>query len=456
VYRCGERVLRGLSAEALANFRALGGTRFYQRALEAGQVIASRELAASDNPLPAAVQEQWAGFLEHTPVPVVSYPYEWPFSMLRQAADLQLELLDGALEENWTIKDASPYNLQFVDGRPVFIDLPSFQPLESGEPWVGRRQFCTLFLFPLMLQAYKGVDFQPFLRAAIDGIDVQTMDALCSWRDRLRRGVLSNVWLQAVLERRYGGTRSDIRGGLKAAGFNRDMIRANVRALRKVVARLEWTRPRSEWGGYAAFHNYSEEDLGRKAAFVERSVQAAQPGMVWDLGGNTGQFSIIAARSGARVVCTDIDHLAVEQLALNPQRPARVLPLVQDVTNPSPNWGWRNRERLDLVARSQPDMVLCLALIHHVVITANVPLGEFVEWLAGLAPNLVIEYVSRRDEKVQTLLRNKEDRYWDYRREFLEEQLRRHYLVVDETAVRGGARRLYYCTRRAPGEPDSD
>jgi SAM-dependent methyltransferase len=449
VYLHQGRVIRGLSQKALDNFRALSQTRFFTSLSEKRKVIGSRELPAGDNPLPEEVQRQWAGFLEHDRVPVVSYAYEWTFSMLKAAAQLQLQLLSAALAEDWTLKDATPYNIQFVAGEPVFIDLPSFEPLQAGEPWVGRRQFCEMFLFPLMLQAYKGVNFQPFLRAAIDGLDVQTADGLFSFRDRFRRGVLGNVWLQAKLDRSYSGTNRNVRSDLKAAGFNKELIRANVRKLRKVVDKLQWRDGQSEWGDYTSFHNYSETDHAEKERFVEQCVRQTQPGIVWDIGCNTGQFSRIAAKHCEQVVATDIDHLAVERLFRAETKPTNILPLVQNVADPSPNWGWRNLERRDLQHRSQPGMVLCLALIHHVVITANVPLAEFVAWLAGLAPELVIEYVSRRDDKVQTLLRNKEDRYWDYRREYLEEQLRQYYTVREHRDLRDGARRLYWCSRSA-------
>jgi ribosomal protein L11 methylase PrmA len=176
-------------------------------------------------------------------------------------------------------------------------------------------------------------------------------------------------------------------------------------------------------------------------------VQSSKVGTVWDIGCNTGQFSKVAAAHCDRVVATDIDHLAIERLFLDSARPGNVLPLLQNVADPSPDWGWRNRERLALDSRSQPDLVLCLALIHHVVITANVPLAEFVEWLAGLAPRLVIEYVSREDDKVQTLLRNKEDRYWDYHRDYLEEQLGKYFTIEHHASLRGGARTLYSCRR---------
>jgi len=447
VYHFQQRVFRGLSSPALESFRQLQQKPFYNKLEEAGRVIATREIPASENPLPEEIRTQWAGFLEHDPVPVISYPYEWTFSMLKAAASLQLHVIERAISNGFTLKDATPYNIQFVGGNPVFIDIPSFEPLQEGEPWSGYRQFCEMFLFPLLLQAYKGCDFQPFMRASIDGVNVQQAAALFGFRDRFRKGVMSHVWLQSKLDRRYGGSSDNVRSNLKTAGFNKELILVNVRKLQKLVKRLEWEARGSEWGDYTEFHNYSDEDHLRKEAFIRDSVIGEKPETVWDIGCNTGQFSRIAAAECTRVVSTDIDHVAVERIFLNPETPDNILPLVQNVADPSPNWGWRNRERSDLQTRSRPDLVLCLALIHHVVITANIPLAEFIEWLAGLTDKLVIEYVSRKDDKVKTLLRNKEDKYADYSRESIESELRKHFEIRHREEVNNGDRSLYLCVK---------
>ena len=447
VYHFQGRVFRGLSESALESFRQLQSKKFYSKLLESGKLIGTRELPAGENPLPDEVKNQWVGFLEHDPVPVISYPYEWTFSMLKAAASLQLHLVERAVSNGFTLKDATPYNVQFIDRKPVFIDIPSFEPLQEGEPWSGYRQFCEMFLFPLLLQVYKGCNFQPFMRASIDGVNVQAAASLFGFRDRFRKGVMSHVWLQSKLDRRYGGSSENVRSNLKSAGFNRELILVNVRKLQKLVSKLEWEASGSEWGDYTEFHNYSDEDHLRKEAFIREAVAQEKPGTVWDIGCNTGQFSRIASEGCSQVVSSDIDHVAVERVFLNPDTPKNILPLVQNVADPSPNWGWRNQERTDLQTRSKPELVLCLALIHHVVITANIPLAEFIDWLAGLTDKLVIEYVSRKDDKVKTLLRNKEDKYQDYSRESLESNLTRHFAISGREDVNDGDRTLYLCVK---------
>jgi ribosomal protein L11 methylase PrmA len=325
------------------------------------------------------------------------------------------------------------------------------ETLQEGETWSGYRQFCEMFLFPLLLQAYKGCNLQPFMRSSIIGVDVQAASALFGFRDRFRKGVLSHVWLQSKLDRRYGGSSENVRSSLKSAGFNRELILVNVRKLQKLVKKLEWEAAGSEWGDYSEFHNYSDDDHVRKEDFIREAVAAEKPHTVWDIGCNTGQFSRIAAGLCQQVVAMDIDHVAVERLYLDENTPDNILPLVQNVADPSPNWGWRNRERGDLQSRSRPDLVLCLALIHHVVISANIPLEEFIDWLAGLTDKLVIEYVSRKDDKVQTLLRNKEDKYQDYSRESLEANLKRHFDIRQQQQVNNGDRTLYCCVKPREG-----
>jgi hypothetical protein len=449
IYRLDQRIIRGVSEAALEAFRQLESTSFYRKFLASGALVASEELEPGSVPLPSDVRQQWAGFIEHQRIPLISYPYEWTFGMLKDAALLQLELLEAAINEGMILKDATPYNIQFADGRPVFIDIPSFEPLPAGAAWAGYRQFCEMFLFPLMLQSYKGIHFQPMMRARIDGVDVQTATRLFGVRDRFRGGVLSHVWLQSKLDRRYGSTQQDMRSQLKSAGFHRELILANVRKLKKLVSGLKWQGDGSEWGGYEEFHNYSEADHVRKEGFIGESVGASGAKLLWDIGCNTGQFSKIAAQHVDSVLAMDLDHFAVERLyrEIKDAKLSGILPLVQNIADPSPNWGWRNRERTDLNTRARPDLVLCLALIHHVVISANIPLAEFVSWLAGMSDQLIIEYVARSDDKVKTLLRNKEDRYSDYSREALEHELRRHFVIRQQLQLESGNRYLYWCQR---------
>ena len=439
----GEDVRRALSPTGLADWRALAATDFFARASEAGSVVATRELDA-----PGSLPEGAAGLLAHERIPFVSYPYEWPFGMLREAAALQLEVLLAALAEGLTLKDASPYNVQWRGTRPVFVDVGSFERLREGEPWAGYRQFCMLYLYPLLLQAYRQVPFQPWLRGSLDGITPEQCRNLLSPRDLLRPGVLSHVALHARLEAGGGGSRRDVKGELREAGFAKELIEANARRLLKLVRGLDWSPPQSTWTEYGASNSYSDGDAEQKADFVRAASASGRWELTWDLGANDGRYARIAAAHSRYLVAIDGDHGATEQLyrALRDEREDSILPLTLDLTDPSPNLGWRGLERKGLAERGRPELVLCLALVHHIAIAGNVPLREWVDWLRTLRAHVVIEFPTREDAMVERLLEAKAGGHPDYDRGCFEALLSEAF-VIERTEMLGSGTRVLYLAR---------
>jgi hypothetical protein len=386
------------------------------------------------------------GLLEHERVPFVSYPYEWTFSMLRDAALLQLRLLRLALAEGLTMKDASPYNVQWRGVEPVFIDVGSFERLRDGEPWAGYRQFCALYLYPLLLQAYKGVPFQPWLRGTLEGIAPAEARALLGGRALLRRGVLTHVVLHSRLERREADR--PVRTELRQAGFKRELVAANVRRLEKLVRGLAW-RPRgSDWSSYGATTSYERDDAGRKEAFVREAVRG---GVVWDLGSNDGRFARIAAEGADYVLALDGDAVVLDRLyrELRAAGETRVQPLLVDLADPSPARGWRGAERGALESRGRPGLVLCLALLHHLAIARNVPLDHLVDWLRGFGARLVVEFVDPEDAQARRLLAAKRPgTHGDYTRERFEALLGKVFEVERSETLGAGTRTLYLARPR--------
>jgi len=449
-YREG-RVFRFLSKEAAANWRQLERTAFFATLREEGRIVETREVDAAAEGLP---QSEWAATLEHARIPFVSYPYEWCFGMLKSAALFHLELMQRALAEGMILKDSSSYNVQWRGVRPVFIDVPSFEPLKRGAPWVGYRQFCELLLYPLMLEAYKGVDFRPWLRGRIDGIPAEEMRGLMSARDMLRPGVLLHVVAQSALQRRYGGSGRDMRGALAEAGFDKGLIERNVKKLTALVSKLEPARQRTVWSDYERSHSYDEAEFGKKMEFVRAAAATRRWRLAWDLGCNTGTFSRIAAEHADYVVAMDGDRMAIEHLYRRESEKAafdRILPLVVDLADASPNQGWRLAERKGLAERGRPDLTLCLALVHHIVISANIPLADFIGWLAELGTSLVIEFVGREDEMVKVLLANREDQYPDYQPENFRRLLSAHFDIRSEEELKGGKRRIFFAEAKGRG-----
>ncbi len=448
VFYIGNQVFRGLSPTALAEWEALSRTRFFNVAMSQGHVVATERVDPDRFASAPRDLQGWAGYLTHTPISFVSYPYEWSFSMLKDAALLHLNLLAQALQEEFILKDASSFNIQWRGAQPVFIDIPSFERWSPGEPWSGYRQFCQLFLYPLMLQAYKDISFRPWLRGRIDGVEPDTMANLFHGCARFKRGVLAHVVLQAKLQAKAGDTKRNVRSDLKRAGFNKTMIEANVKRLHRFVERLTWRASRSQWSHYTDLDHYAGQEKQAKADFVRRVAATKRWAMVWDIGANTGEFTRLVAEYADCVVAMDADELAIERLygALREQRDSRILPLLVDLADASPALGWRGLERKSLTQRRLPQLTLCLALIHHIVIGANIPLTEFIGWLAGLNSALIIEFVDKQDPMVQQLLRNKDDVYDDYDEDVFRTALAGSFKIA-ETQTLGTSRRTLYFAR---------
>ncbi len=447
VFYNADAVLRGLSKEALKEWEILSSTTFFPRLMAEGKIVQTEQVEPPVN-LDTTVTGKWAAFLKHQTIPFISYPYEWCFGMLKDAALLQIKLLLAALDEDMILKDSSAFNFQWKGANTVFIDIPSFEKLSEGEPWVGYRQFCQMFLYPLFLQAYKDIIFHPWLRGNIDGIEPEYCNSIMSIRDLLRPGVFTHTYLQAKFQARYASAKQNIKEGLRTAGFNKELIKNNVKGLRKLIQGLSWKRYRSQWSHYANEHSYTDSDHEIKKSFVRDIITSQSWNMVWDLGCNTGTFSRIAAENAQYVVAMDADQLAIEYLyqELKKEGNSKILPLVYNVADPSPNLGWRGLERKSLPKRGKPDLTLCLALIHHIVITANIPLKEFIDWLSSLGTSLVIEFVTKEDPMVKKLLLNKEDNYTEYEIKYFEQYLSEAFGVTKREMLTSGTRILYFAT----------
>ena len=441
VFYAGDDVYRALSADGLSDFEALEATGL----LDDDRVV--RTERAEDTPsLQGLLVHEPAAVLRHERIPFVSYPYEWTFSMLKDAALLQLDLLLASLEHDLVLKDSTPYNVQFKGAKPTFVDIGSFERRREGEPWVAYRQFCMLYLYPLLLQSAKDVPFHPWLRGSIDGIRPGEMRRLMSFRDRFRKGVFTNVFLHAKLEERYADKPAQVKQEVKRV-FKKELFVANVRKMRKLVERLTWDPPEGVWTAYGERNSYTDDDARRKDEFVREVANSRDWKLVWDIGCNNGRYSRIAAEGARNVVSVDADQGPVELLYrdLRGEGNEQILTLTMNLADPSPGLGWRGLERKALPERGKPDLVLALALVHHVAISANVPVKEFVDWLASLGSAVVIEFPTREDPMVKQLLAPKRDGlHPDYELEFFERTLKDAFEVERSERLESGTRVLYY------------
>ncbi|MDP9143734.1 MAG: methyltransferase [Actinomycetota bacterium] len=384
-----------LDKRGLEGWRALAGTDFFETAVAGGRLIGAVEVG---NPPHGA-----AGALEHPFLPFISYPYEWTFSMLKDAALLQLDLLEGALSSGLTIKDATPYNIQFVEGRPMFIDIGSFEAYRDGEPWIGYRQFTRQFLFPLMLRAWVGVPFQPWLRGDLEGPTPAQMAHLLGKKKRFNTGAMFHVRLQARMEARMSGRA--VRENLRTAGFTPELILANVRKLRALVSSLEWEDTDVGWSDYGSCSHVGR-DRATKSEFLQSAIERVGPHRVLDLGANDGHFSTIAAGTGAQAIAVDSDEAVLDDLYRRSVGLSLAVVLT-DLVNPSPAQGWAGKERSAVVDRVRPDLVIAYGVIHHLIYGASIPPREVVGWLRSFDSPVVVEFVSPDDEMVVRLTGNK-------------------------------------------------
>ena len=444
------RVLRTLSQDAAARMQTLFDDNILPELIDRGLVIPTKLVETTRIGLDPATLGKTV--MEHARVPVITYPYEWPFDMLRDGALLTLDLLEYCLGHNLILKDATPYNIALMDGRLRFIDLLSIDRYRPGQPWDGYSQFCKEFLFPLMMSAYRRIDFRPWLRSELKGIPPSQFVRLLSWRDRLRPGVFRHAVLQARLERSFATRDADIRGAFMKAELGKELIVSNIRGLRKVIRRLvAHEDSHSPWVDYRSTHSYSEDEGAAKRQFIERSLSDAKCARVIDLGANTGDYALIAAKHADLVICADSDAACVNVVfrrMRNERDGHKLVPMVVDLTNPSPSQGWALKERKSFFDRVETDGFVALALVHHIRISGNVPLANFVSMLALLGRAGVIEWVDKEDHMVQRLLRNRADVFPDYSWDGFKAALESHFIIRNVQESHGGLRKLCYVAAR--------
>ena len=385
-------------------------------------------------------------------VPFISYPYEWCFGQLKAAALLTLEIQRKALDRGMSLKDASAFNVQFRRGRPVFIDSLSFENYREATPWVAYRQFCRHFLAPLALMSRVDVRLNQLFRPSLEGIPLDLASRALPWKTRLDPRLLIHLHLHARAERSYSGTaETATRPTASTRPFSKGALLGLVDHLGGAIRSLSWEPKGTEWAEYYAQTNYSDAATSRKLALVGAFLDQLQPRTVWDFGANTGRYSRLASDRGASTVAFDADPACVELhfRELSAGEPHEILPLWLDLTNPSPSLGWGHEERSSLVDRGPADVAMALALIHHLAISANVPLGRVAEFLRRCCRSLIIEFVPKEDSQVRRLLASRVDIFGDYHRAGFEAAFAPHFEVERAEPIAGSERTLYLMRSRA-------
>jgi len=443
VYTADGTLYRQVNRVFAEEFDACVASGLYDDLSAGGLLVPHRTVGVERGATPDA-----HAVIEPAHIEFVSYPYEWAFGELRDAALLTLDVQERALARGFVLRDASAYNVQFRDGRPIFIDTLSFARYRQGEPWTAYKQFCEHFLVPLLLMSTRDVRCGRLQREYLDGIPLDLGSALLPRRTWARPGTLLHVHLHAYATKRYEG--SSVAAVSRARGLSKRGLLGLVASLRGTVEKLKWLPAGTQWADYATDHNYSEGALAAKRRLVRDYLGSVAPRTVWDLGANTGAFSRVAREVAPSVVCFDFDPAAVElnYRQVRDRGETGLLPLQLDLMNPSPAIGWAHEERLSLEARGPADGVLALALVHHLAIAQNVPLPRVAEAFTRLGRALVIEFVPKSDSQVERLLRNRPDIFPEYTQEGFERAFERHYEMAARERIGDSDRSLYLLRRR--------
>lgn len=444
IFYDGHYCKRVVTARGAGDYRWLISSGLYERLVAESLLIPHREEAAAADHGDHAV-------LFPEQIPYISYPYEWSFGQLQDAGLLTSRIQQLALEHGMSLKDASAFNVQFRGSRPVFIDTLSFERNDGG-PWAAYNQFCRHFLAPLSLMSRVGLGAGALWRAALDGLDLDLTSALLPRTTYLNFGILLHIHLHARSQRKYadspaaGNSRTGVRRGTDRKAALADSLHGAIAALRPRSCNTGW----QDYYASNAVHYSAPAEASKRAAVI-RALDLVRPAMLYDLGGNIGEYTRLATSRGVYSVCFDFDPLCVHHnyRRSHAHDDRNLLPLLMDLTNPSPALGFALEERGSMFERGTADMVMALALVHHLRITGNAPFGRIAAFLARLGRFLLLEYVPKTDSMVEKLLRTRKDTFHDYTDTGFHQAFAEHFEIVEQAPVADTGRTMILFRRRA-------
>lgn len=447
IFEADNRIFRTVSNYAEQEYNQLRDNGFYDKLFETGYSVSANEVNISDfSNLPANT----ALILEHPKIPFISYPYEWGFLQLKSAALLHLDLQIFALNHNVILKDSSAYNVQFIGSKPVFIDFLSFRQYQEGEYWEGHMQFCEQFLNPLLLRSIFGVPHNAWYRGNMEGIPTGSIVKLLSLKHKFSLNVLLHLVLPDYLQNR--SQKINISSLIK----KKNQHFPKKRYLNLLLQLKEWVTTLSPndkhattWSKYTEDNIYEVVDIEKKCDFIANFVREIKPKTVWDIGCNTGQYSELALRAGAKMVLGfDYDQQALDKaFNLASTKKLAFTPLFLDASNPTPKQGWNNSERKSLVERAEPDAVFSLAFIHHLTIAKNIPLEWVIDWIVKKAPSGIIEFVQKNDPTIQKMLSLRKDIHTEYCENVFCKILEKKAKIIQSAVISDKGRTLYWYQR---------
>ena len=436
VYRKAGVIYRQINTHYRKNYTLLMNSGLYEELVDSKLIVPYKEVDLS-----YAQTDQAYRIIRPRQIPFISYPYEWCFSQFKDAALVTLKIQKIALKHDMSLKDCSAYNIQFLRGKPVFVDTLSFEKYREGQPWVAYRQFCEHFLSPLALASYKDIRLNQLLRVNLDGVPLDLTNSLLPIRARLNFKLLTHIFLHAKSQTHFAAREVK----LSRLRMSKISLTGLASDLQSAVEKLNWTSKKTTWVNYYDKSTYSESALANKKRIVDDFLGKRKLETVWDLGANVGIFSRLAKDKAKLVVSFDNDPTSVEKNYVNVKKnkETNILPLVLDLTNPSPSIGWGSEERTSLIDRGPADVVLALALVHHLAIANNVPLILVARFLSKICKKLIIEFVPKDDLQVKKMLSSREDIFRDYTRQTFEVEFKKYFRIRTSKKLKNSKRILY-------------
>ncbi len=433
-------VFRSMSEEVREEVNKLFDSYFFQKLMGAGDVIQSH-LIKNTFDIPGET------IIQHENIPFISYPFEWSFSMLKDAALSTLNLLKTCIQNGFILKDGTAWNLTYYQGKMVFFDILSIESYQEGQAWNGYQQFCQEFLYPLLLKAHKNLNFNDYFKGSLCGIDIKLMDKIFHLRDIFKPGVFKHVYLNARLTSNKKINASTINKKYKLSQF---ALLALVEDLLSIVQKLDYRSNHSVWIDYASNNTYTAQDENEKVDFVKAFLSTLpNHSNIVDLGCNTGKYSFIASQDHEVVAC-DLDTDCIDDIykKMSKEQNKSITPLVLNLMNPSANAGWGLTERKSIFERIKADGFLSLALIHHLCIANNIPIEHYIKFLHQTAPAGVLEWVEKEDPMVKFLLRNRKDIFSNYHWDYFAQTVNKYFHIKDIKVLNGGHRKLCWLERK--------
>lgn len=423
-------------------YQALNQTGFFENLFGNNLLIPHKELTVSQTEI----------VIQPKQIPYITYPYEWSFNMYKEAALLTLKLQKYSIEKGFSLKDASAYNVAFLDGKAIFIDTLSFDFYKENSPWRAYKQFITHFLGPLVLAHYHGAQSLKIMSNFLDGIPIKMIASMLPKRTKFNLFLYSNIHLLAKFEDKHN---EDYKGKAKASSLSKKGQLNIIESLYNFIKTLS-LKEHSEWGNYYNKTNYVDEAFSLKSKIINQWISNLKVETLIDVGGNDGTFVRKIDKQLKHALVCDIDNNAVDfnYKQLKENKETFITPFVLDVLNPSAAIGFQNTERDSFLNRIKifaPDATLALAVIHHMTLSGNVTFDMSAQFFASFSKNLIIEFPKRNDSWVQRLINSKadfKDHFDFYTLENFEASYLKYFELVEKQQISNSERVMYLLKAR--------